>query len=192
VGAGAFADYGNSLGSSLGVFGTAGAMAGKESAIATNGDDKATVFGGYAGAGLGLFVTNGTSAEALGGAFETKTLNVGLGINIGLSLAYDRTSGVFMLAATPVGPGAGLSVSEYNTWTVSKDLALVPREGTLWRYYPDWALSDAQKKSGNWDHTGGNFMWWGIVDEPPFPKTHLVDDQKLKDGHDPIDLTKLQ
>lgn len=75
------------------------------------------VLGAFAGGGAGAFATNATCPADLEGPGETLTMNVGVGlVKFSLQLGF---SGSTWIGSLTVGPGAGISVSDYPTYTSS-------------------------------------------------------------------------
>jgi RHS repeat-associated protein len=72
--------------------------------------------GGYAGAGMGVFVSNAQSPMQLAGPFAQWNANVGFGPGYSVSFSYDNASGTWVLSITQ-GPGAGISGSALTTTT---------------------------------------------------------------------------
>jgi RHS repeat-associated protein len=79
------------------------------------------VVGAFAGLGGGAYITNADCPEDLGGVAKTSTFNLGIGaykFSIQLGLGYVGFKPVWIGSMT-VGPGLGLSLSEYPTNTVT-------------------------------------------------------------------------
>ena len=115
-GAGAF--WGGAQGANVGAFVAAGAVAGGgESGYcappATEGETNG-IAGAYAGGGIGFFVTNATSVSEVAGAFSAYNVSVGYLFSVGVQYEF---SGSTWLLAVSFGPGWGLSVSGYPTFT---------------------------------------------------------------------------
>jgi len=85
----------------------------------------AAALGGFAGGGLGGFITNATTVHDLDGPFHTASLNFGWGIRVtSLQFSWGRNAagdfiGVLNVGLPGVGVGFGGSVSYYDTNTVS-------------------------------------------------------------------------
>ncbi len=95
----------------------------------------ASAFGGYAGVGAGVFLTNADSSTQLGGPFRTYSFSVGsgtLGVSFQFSIGQDANGGtIWEFVFMPVGVGYGASASAYNTnsttwsgWAGNPDLAI--------------------------------------------------------------------
>jgi RHS repeat-associated protein len=76
--------------------------------------------GGYAGGGVGLFLTNADNVSDLGGPFKTLLINTPL-----VSIQIGSSNGV-VIGSITVGPGLGADVSAYSTNTWVKQI-LYPR-----------------------------------------------------------------
>jgi hypothetical protein len=77
------------------------------------------VYGGYVGAGMGVFLTNATNNKGLDGDFQVYNLNVGEGpfkITAGLGVD-DNGTWQFTFGPPATGVGHGVSVSAYHTTT---------------------------------------------------------------------------
>ena len=118
VGYGGFYDPDTGTGSD-GVFASGGAFAAGPcgSASFPNVPGRKGAAGGFAGVGGGIFLTNAPNVGALGGPFDTYTVNVGVG-PLQFSVQFGYSDGIGILSVT-AGPGAGLSASEYPTTTVT-------------------------------------------------------------------------
>ena len=116
IGSGIFG--GGSQGVNVGGFAGGGAFAGGpgygSSAPQCQGNQTGAA-GAFAGAGVGLFLTNATSASDLGGYGSTYSFNVGVG-PAKFSVQIGRSGNTWIGSAT-IGPGIGLSGSSYPTWT---------------------------------------------------------------------------
>jgi hypothetical protein len=77
--------------------------------------DPAAVSGAYAGIGSGLFLTNADSASELRGYFEAFNVNTPL---FSVQFAW---SGAIWSGSLTFGGGAGVSASEYPTYTYAED-----------------------------------------------------------------------
>ena len=87
--------------------------------ITTNG-----VAGAYAGAGLGLFITNANDVTALKDQFDTWSFNASPEvIPIKFSIQVGYNNGIWIISVTP-GPGFGMSESTYPTNTTVKPYML--------------------------------------------------------------------
>ena len=127
IGGGVFAE-GFFQNVNLGGFASWGGLAGGPGYGYNTGDDKKGnfIFGGYAGAGGGIFITNAKKASDLCGTAKTFSINAGWGKRVGsiqLSVSEDGTW-IFSyggpLPNLPVtGVGYGVSISYYNTRTRS-------------------------------------------------------------------------
>jgi RHS repeat-associated protein len=104
-----------------GVFASGGAFAADPCGgiSAPNVPGRKGAAGAFAGVGGGVFLTNAPNVGALGGPFDTYTVNVGVG-PIQFSVQFGYSDGIGILSVT-AGPGAGLSASEYPTTTVTGD-----------------------------------------------------------------------
>lgn len=117
VGAGLFFDGGRGL--HPGAFAAAGAFAGvgNQGLTTTHSGDPVGVAGAFAGAGVGMFVTNAASAEQLGGIAQTYSLNLGVG-PLKMSVQVGSADGTYLGAVT-VGPGIGADVSRYPSSSIA-------------------------------------------------------------------------
>lgn len=85
-----------------------------------------SAFGGYAGGGANLFVTNADDVSQLAGPFRTYSFNVGLGVrllsiqySVGQDAAGDRIRFLSFSPPLPSGYGLGVNASAYNTNTLT-------------------------------------------------------------------------
>jgi hypothetical protein len=118
VGAGIFG--GGSNGINGGAFSTGGAFIGgpDHSLGAPQCQNNLTgVLGGFAGIGVGGYITNATSTNQLSGYFNSYSFNLGIGpIKFSAQLG---TGGGKWIGSITVGPGIGLSGSAYPTNTIT-------------------------------------------------------------------------
>jgi len=91
----------------LGGYGSAGASAGKN----------AHAYGLAGGAGVGVFFTNAPTANALSKTTDTLILNIGLGVDLGVSLSWGN--GIWIIEISPPGAswGGGVGGGHLNTTT---------------------------------------------------------------------------
>jgi len=76
--------------------------------------------GVFGGAGGGWFFTNATSANGLSGPFQNVNLNIGEGpIQVSIQIGW---SGDTWIGSITIGPGAGVSVSTFQTNTAAGTL----------------------------------------------------------------------
>ena len=110
--------YDSRTGSSDGGFlsGAAVAYSGSNVVATPTQDVQPRVGGMYAGVGGSIFATNGRSVQQLSDRFTTFTLNVGIG-PIKFSALYARGGSTWLVALSPVGPGAGVSFTRTVTNT---------------------------------------------------------------------------
>jgi RHS repeat-associated protein len=122
AGVGLFQD--SNKGISAGAFATGGAAAYALNRVAGAPQQmkQPLSFLAYAGAGLGLVVTNARSVQQLGGPFNTATINVGLGPVTG-AVQVSWAGGIWEVSITPpipyINPGIGVSGSLVTTNTVT-------------------------------------------------------------------------
>ncbi len=113
VGAGAFTG-----GYHVGGFAGGGAFVGGPHGPTLPGSKSAHgVIGAFAGAGGGAFLTNANEVAKLRGAFDTCSLNVGIGPVKG-SVQIGISGGTWIMSVT-FGPGLGADVTRYPTITIT-------------------------------------------------------------------------
>ena len=118
---------------SAGTFASGGAFAGGPGwgkAAPSSPSNKNWVFGGYTGGGLNFWISNAKTVCDLSGPFRTYSINAGWHVKVfSLQLSRGRNAAgelIWQLSyGGPVGPlvtggGYGLSVSGYNTYTVTE------------------------------------------------------------------------
>ncbi|GAC1303018.1 MAG: hypothetical protein NVS2B3_04620 [Vulcanimicrobiaceae bacterium] len=113
LGAGRFVDGSGGVRPGASAGGGAFAVAGSRDASASRSPEPARVFGAYAGASYGLFVTNAASASELAGVGETYAFDVGFGPKVSVQVGV--SPGNTYVGSVTVGPGIGLDVSRYAT-----------------------------------------------------------------------------
>lgn len=118
IGAGAFMGQSGSLNTGSFATGAAAARFGPSQAGSPNqsGSVNPVVMGAYAGAGLGVFVTNATNVEQLGGPFQTLTLATPVG-SISLSFGGGIWSASVTAGPGAVGAASGLTTNTRTSWT---------------------------------------------------------------------------
>jgi RHS repeat-associated protein len=120
VGAGYFHEGGGGTFASGGAF--AGSPNGGCSAVQNPNpaapENPGTVVGASAGIGGGVFLTNASTVQQLGGPFATVTVTVGI-FTVQVSSANDA-NGVTWFGSLSVSKGIGLSASAYPTTTITR------------------------------------------------------------------------
>lgn len=118
LGGGAF--YNSSSGASLGGFAEGGMAAYAGSAVTGDPvqDDGPSVLGAFAGAGVGVFVSNAGSAQQLAGHFLTFSGDVGFPLPGKISLQVSFSSNGTWIGSIAYGLGAGIGGSAVTTNTV--------------------------------------------------------------------------
>jgi len=75
-----------------------------------------SIAGGYAGVGLGGYISNASCARDLQGPFSTYSFNAGWGpAKFGAQFA--KSGSIWIFSVTPLGPSIGVSGSGYPTTT---------------------------------------------------------------------------